>query len=262
MIKLIVTDLDGTLLNGNKELPANFWEVEEELRKRGVIFAVASGRPYASMRRVFEKNLEHILFIAENGGLIKYKDKEVKTSPMNRSDISELIAIGRKIEDTHILLCGKDVMWHESKHPAFLQESSKYYEHMIHVNDLTHLKEPVIKFTLCDMISAEINSAEKMSHLSNKYTMAVSGLRWLDITDKSVNKGNAIEFMQGLWSIPKEQTLAFGDYFNDKEMLLKAGHSYAMKNAHPKIKEIAQNITSFDNEEQGVMKEIIKIFNL
>lgn len=262
MIQLIVTDLDGTLLNDKKELPANFWEFEKKLRDLGIVFAVASGRPYESMKKVFKKNLNHILFIAENGGLIKYREREIKTSAMQPSDINELIDLSRKLDNTHILLCGKEVMWHESKDLDFIQESSKYYEHMIHVDDLQKLNEPVIKFTLCDMINAESNSAENLAHLSDKFTMAVSGLRWLDITNKSVNKGTAIEFMQELWNIPKEHTLAFGDYFNDKEMLIQAGQSFAMKNAHPKIKEVAKGITEFDNEENGVLKEIIKLLKL
>lgn len=259
MIQLIVTDLDGTLLNDKKELPANFWEFEKKLRDLGIVFAVASGRPYESMRRIFENKLEHILFIAENGGLIRYRGKELRSSAMNKTDVHDLILLSRAIEQTHILLCGKDVMWYESKDAAFLAESSKYYDHMQHVDDLLMLEEEVIKFTLCDMISAEENAAVKLNYLKDKYSMAVSGLRWLDITDKLVNKGTALEFVQNYLQIPKENTMAFGDYFNDVQMLQQAGLAYIMKNAHPELIKSAKNISTFSNNQEGVIYEIERL---
>ncbi|MEX1189833.1 MAG: HAD family hydrolase [Bacteroidia bacterium] len=256
MIQLVVTDLDGTLLNDNKELPSNFWGIEKKLRELGIVFAVASGRPYESMRRIFNNNLEHILFIAENGGLIRYRGEELRSNALPLVDVHELIKLSRKLDNTHILLCGKDVMWFESQDETFLAESLKYYDHMHYVPDLLSVSEPIIKFTLCDMVSSETNSFPKLKYLQDKYTMAVSGLRWLDITGIDVNKGKALEFMQGFLGIPKENTLAFGDYFNDVEMLKQAGISFAMKNAHPEVRKMAQSITRYTNNEFGVIKEI------
>lgn len=256
MIQLIVTDLDGTLLPSSKLVPESLIDLELRLRNQGIAFVVASGRPYASMRKLLFPLLEHVLFIAENGGIIRYRDKELRCSPMKPNEVSDLIDASRKLEETHILLCGKDVMWHESTDNRFLEESSKYYDHMIHVSDLKQVNEDVLKFTLCDMISAETNSYGKLRHLEDQFSMAVSGIRWLDITDKQVNKGNALKHVQSLLGIPRENTVAFGDYFNDIELLKASGLSFAMKNAHPRVAEIADRITQFTNEEGGVILQI------
>ena len=259
MIQLIVTDLDGTLLNNDKQLPSDFWEIELELRKAGIVFAVASGRPYISMRGIFEAIEEHVLFIAENGAYINYRSADVLSKPMHRSDIEALTKLARVQEDAHILLCGKDQMFYESENISFLRESNKYYNHMTKVEDLLNVKDDILKFTLCDLKSAEENCLPKFSHLSDKFSIAVSGRVWLDITDIGTNKGSAIEHMQQLLGINPENTVVFGDYFNDAQMIEKAGRSYAMKNAHPEIIKIAKNITQFDNNEGGVTKEIADI---
>ncbi|MCB0820855.1 MAG: HAD family phosphatase, partial [Bacteroidetes bacterium] len=142
MIQMIVTDLDGTLLNDEKELPDGFENLEKELRNRGIVLAVASGRPYVSMNRILNKYTDHILFIAENGGLIKYREKVLKSRPMQAEHVHELIQIARGLDQCHILLCGEKNMWYESKNETFIKESGKYYDHMIHVSDLLQITEP------------------------------------------------------------------------------------------------------------------------
>ena len=70
MIKLIACDMDGTLLDSQKRLPMDFSEVLAALKEKGVLFAVASGRQYAALRRDFEPYIEDVLFICENGALL------------------------------------------------------------------------------------------------------------------------------------------------------------------------------------------------
>jgi Cof subfamily protein (haloacid dehalogenase superfamily) len=262
MIQLVITDLDGTLLNDQKELPEEFGKTEQELRKNGVLFAVASGRPYISMSRIMHQFSDHILFIAENGGLIRYRNKVIKSSPMTPASVQKLIVIARQLSNCHILLCGENTMWYESRNSKFIEESVKYYDHMTYMEDLMLLNEPVIKFTICDLENAETNSYVKMQHLGDEFSMAVSGLRWLDITAKEVNKGEALKFMLEFLGIPAENTLAFGDYFNDKEMLQVAGHSYLMKNAHPGMISYAKKISPYTNNDGGVIKHINEIIDL
>jgi Cof subfamily protein (haloacid dehalogenase superfamily) len=259
MIQLIVTDLDGTLLNDEKKLPSDFWTIEQELRRAGIVFAVASGRPFISMQEILKTIEDHVLFISENGSYVRYRNVEILCKAMNKSDVHDLIDLARKQDDTHILLCGKSQMYFESQNAEFLTESSKYYSHMKHVDDLKDVEDDILKFTLCDLIHAEKNCLPKFKFLEDKYSIAVSGKVWLDITDKGTNKGTAVEYMQKKLGIQPEATMVFGDYFNDIQMLENAGHSYAMKNAHPEIIKLTKNITEFDNNEGGVTKEIAKM---
>lgn len=86
--------------------------------------------------------------------------------------------------------------------------------------------------------------------------MVVSGKYWLDIMNKNINKGNALEKLQNALNITPQQTMAFGDYMNDIEMLKNSKYSYAMKNAHPSVKEAA-SFEACSNDNFGVL-EIIK----
>ena len=66
--------------------------------------------------------------------------------------------------------------------------------------------------------------------------MVVSGNHWVDISEASTNKGNALTFLQKRYNITPSETMAFGDYNNDLEMLKCAKYSYAMENAHQRCK--------------------------
>ena len=76
-IKLIVSDLDGTLLDSNHNLPTNFWEIEQQLADKNILFAIASGRQLFNIISLFDRIKERTLFLAENGTFAYYKDEEL-----------------------------------------------------------------------------------------------------------------------------------------------------------------------------------------
>ena len=77
MIKLILSDMDGTLLDENNQLPAEFDEVMEELHKRGVQFAPASGRQYYSLLKSFPQYEDRFIFVSDNGTIVRQHGKEL-----------------------------------------------------------------------------------------------------------------------------------------------------------------------------------------
>ena len=77
MIKLIVSDMDGTLLDDSKKLHDDFWEVFEELQKRGIYFVPASGRQYFNIYEYFKRIKKGLVIIAENGSYIVEDGKEI-----------------------------------------------------------------------------------------------------------------------------------------------------------------------------------------
>ena len=94
-----------------------------------------------------------------------------------------------------------------------------------------------------------------------KLQVSVSGQIWLDITDKGVNKGLAINKLQELLNIKHEETMVFGDYLNDLEMMESAYHSYAMENAHDDLKKVAR-FRAKKNTENGVVEKIKEVLNI
>lgn len=260
MIKLIASDMDGTLLNDKNEIHEEFYKVFQELKKQNIIFAAASGRQYYNLAKRFEKIKDDMMFIAENGTFVVYKGEELLLNALDKETAIELIKIGRDIKESYVVLCGKKSAYIESKDERLIKEVEKYYEEYKIVNDLTKVEDDILKVTICDFIGSEENSYTYYNDYKEKLQVSVSGQIWLDITDKGVNKGLAINKLQELLNIKHEETMVFGDYLNDYSMMEEAKYSYAMKNAHPQLKEVANFITKEDNDNNGVLETIKEYF--
>jgi Cof subfamily protein (haloacid dehalogenase superfamily) len=260
-IKLIVTDLDGTLLDSNHNLPDDFWEIEQSLQDKNIILAIASGRQFYNIIEVFDRIKDRTLFLAENGTYAFYKGKELFVNPILKEEAIEFIKIGRTVKDSFIILCGKNSAYVENDDEKFLSEARKYYSRLEIVEDLTLVDDAVLKVTLCDFNNVPTNSYLYFKHFENDFKVAISGSIWLDITGFSANKGVAVNYIQKKLNISFDQTMVFGDFLNDYEMLLTAKYSFAMKNAHSDIVAISNYQTKFDNNNGGVT-ETIKEFLL
>lgn len=261
MIKLIASDMDGTLLNDNQEISKDFEKVFKELDNKGIIFAAASGRPYYNLIDKFKEVKDDMLFIADNGAYVVYKNEELAVSKIDNKIIKELIKIGEKIEDSYIILCGKNNAYFNSDEERFLVEAKKYYNEYKIVKDLNEVNDDIVKFTICDLKGSEGNSYKYYDDYKDKLQVSVSGEIWLDIMDKGVNKGLAIKEIQDKLGISYEETMVFGDYLNDLEMMDQAYHSYAMENAHDDLKKVSRYIAK-KNTEDGVIEKIKEVINI
>jgi Cof subfamily protein (haloacid dehalogenase superfamily) len=251
-IKLIVSDLDGTLLDSNHDLPADFWEIEQKLHDNNIIFAIATGRQFYNIVKIFDRIKDRTLFLAENGTYAFYKGKELFVNPLLKEKANEFVKIGRTINDTFVILCGKNAAYVENTNERFLSEARNYYSRLDIVDDLTQVDDEILKVTLCDFNHVPTNSYLYFQQYENDFKVAISGTVWLDITGFNANKGVAIKNIQKQLNIPFEETMVFGDFLNDLEMMQTAKYSYAMKNAHPEIIKISNFITDFDNNNHGV----------
>lgn len=137
MIKMIVSDMDGTLLNSRKQLPKNFTSVYKRIQEASIRFVVASGRQYYTLEEEFAHFDHNIAFVAENGGFIKWDEGEFISSSIIPIEASELINRIRAIEGANMVLCGKEGAYIEGASPDFVKEMSKYYKRQKVVNDLT-----------------------------------------------------------------------------------------------------------------------------
>jgi Cof subfamily protein (haloacid dehalogenase superfamily) len=259
MIKLIVADLDGTLLDDNHQLPSDFWEVEKRLAQKNILFAIATGRQFYNVIQLFDKIKERTLFLAENGTYGFYKGNEIFVNPLPKNDAIRFIEIGRKIPSSNVIFCGKNSAYVESDNLKFLTEVRKYYEKLEIVSDLTKVDDEVLKITICDFDDVPTNSYSYFKAFENEFKVAISGAIWLDVTNFTANKGVAISKIQKEFNISVAETMVFGDFLNDYEMMQTAKCSYAMQNAHPKIVKIANFKTTFDNNNNGVTQTIKQI---
>lgn len=258
MIKLVVSDLDGTLLTDQHQLPSAFLPLAKQLFAAGIKLAIATGRSHASIVENFAPIADRLHAVSDNGGLIRFGKEELLCKPLQTPDVHSLIEAGRGIDKAWPILCGKDLWFIENTDQAFLDKVHQYTRNYEVVNDLTKVDAPVLKFTVCDLAGAEQNSLVKFRSFDHSLKLAVGGAVWLDITMPGVHKGEAIRHLQERYSISPDETLVFGDMLNDYEMMQAASYSYAMKNAHPRLKEVARFVTDKDNNSGGVLEVILK----
>ncbi|MGM9926823.1 MAG: Cof-type HAD-IIB family hydrolase [Bacillus sp. (in: firmicutes)] len=255
MIKLIATDMDGTFLDDHNQFPREFRSVFHQLNEQGIIFGAASGRQYYNLVERFHEVKDDMLFIAENGTYVVYKGKELYSNTIKRELAMELVELARTIDGTDVILCGKQSAYIEKSHDAFLQEVDKYYAKRVIVDDLMQVEDDILKVTLYDYTSSEHNSNRYFDAYREHLQVSVSGMHWLDITNSGSNKGVAIKKVQEYFNVTADQTMVFGDYLNDLEMMQSAYHSYAMANAHEKLKAVAR-FEAKTNNEAGVIETI------
>lgn len=255
-IKFIAADMDGTLLDENSQLNPEFFDIYHQLTEKGIIFAAASGRQYYSLVNTFAPVKDQMMFIAENGTLVMHEGEELYSCEIDKTSIQEIIKQTRAIEDTQIVLCGKKSAYIETQHPDALKEFAKYYHRCEYVDDLLEVEDDFIKVAIChfggteELVYPHINKAFGHSH-----QVVVSAKIWLDVMNAKASKGAAIEYLQQSLGISFEQTMSFGDYLNDMEMLKASSHSYAMENAHPTVKQTARFLAP-SNKESGVLTVI------
>lgn len=255
MIKLIATDMDGTLLNSNNEIHEDFYPMFQSLKEKDIIFAAASGRQYYNLIERFKDIKDDMMFIAENGTFVVYKGKELIINALEKNIANELISIGRTIPNSYLILCGKNSAYIESSDDRLVKQTAKYYERYEIVDDLTKVNDDILKVTICDFSGSEKNSNSYFDSYRDKVQVTVSGEIWLDMVAKGINKGVAINEIQELLNIDYNETMVFGDYLNDLEMMDSAYHSYAMANAHEKLKQSARFMAK-SNDENGVVQAI------
>ncbi len=256
MIKLIVTDLDGTLLADDKSLPTDFWDVEQQLNERNITLVIASGRPYHNMVSVFEKIRHRIFFISDNGSYMLFDGKELLEDTLDNNVVNEFVRLSRNIPDSYPVLCGKDMAFMEDNDENLLRQTLKYYQQYKIVDDLTTVEAPILKVSLCDLNNSESNTYPHYKHFADDYNVVLSSKVWVDITSKTASKGRAVKMLQKKLNLGYDETLVFGDYMNDLDMMHTAQYSYAMKNAYYKVAEAANFMTEVDNNSGGVTKTI------
>ena len=258
MIKLILSDMDGTLLDENNQLPAEFDEVMEELYKRGVQFAPASGRQYFSLLKSFPKYKDRFIFVSDNGTIVRQYGKELFSDIIEKERAREIFNSVNNVEGVYNVLCGKETVYllREKKPEPQMEELRKYFRAVELVDSFDEIPDEPIKISF---FTPDADAEEKVYPLFAKYydsmQVVLASAYWVDITNKGANKGAAVKALQKRLGLKPEECAVFGDYMNDLEMMSAAYYSYAMENAYPPVKEAARFVAP-SNAEHGVMKTI------
>ena len=257
MIKLIATDLDGTMLDDSKRLPENFDTVMHDLNSRNIRFAVSSGRSFCTLKKQFDRYLNDLIFICDNGAYVYDKGEVVSMSVLPDDAVRNMVRFCLK-NDLVVLLCGKRGTWHNGEDEATLTEIRKYYLNEKHLDDMLSFDDEIFKVAVFNEDGFSNAQYEALSDcFADRCNVLLSGSHWVDIMNKGVSKGSALSTICNRFGVGYNEVMAFGDYLNDVDMLNCAYYSFAMSNAHSTVKQVANFITGSNND-NSVMKEVKK----
>lgn len=256
MIKLVATDIDGTLVvDGSANLNPDYFPVFERLMEKGILIVAASGRAESSIENIMKPIASKITMIAEGGAYVCSKGETLELHKIPMELVKEIVVDIRKMTECEIMVNGPKCCYVEAKDPEFLRWIIEdYHFNVIQVEDLLEVEDDIVKISLYHPVDAG-KQAQKgfLQKWEGKLHLAVSGNEWVDCVMPGINKGTALQKIQQQYGISKEETMVFGDNRNDLEMLEQAVYSFAVENAREEVKEKANYIAD-SNKNNGVLK--------
>lgn len=257
-IRLIASDMDATLLDERGCLPAGFEQTVHALAALGIRFAPASGRPLYTLEELFPTLRDELVFIGDNGGAIRWNGQNLFTSEMSPEGWRALNRLTREQGDIAVL-CGLESAYVErtfAVHDAVLRH---FYTKIEYVDRLEDVTAPADKFTIY-LPQHNAQQAYDTVYASQRsiYSVAVAGECWVDIMNPGVHKGAALQTLGQLWGLPSESIMAFGDTYNDAEMLQTVRYGFLMENGSEPLRQKVPFLAP-SHREAGVMQVLHRV---
>ena len=284
MIKLIASDMDGTLLNSDHKIPKENVELIKFAQKNGIQFVVATGRAYyEALPTLNDENIKCDV-ISFNGGIIYDKNGNIiNITPMKLKDLYYTIEILKSLEISYQLYTKNTIYTNsietditayidlirangEEPNEQHLRQEAKNRLELGHITEVDNIElylnqedNPAIK------VIGISNDLEKLKHatelLSGNENISVtsSGANNVEIMDKKATKGEALKIVADIHDINLKNAIAIGDNLNDQAMLDIVEYSIAMKNGNKELQKNAKFITEKTNSEGGVADSVMKL---
>lgn len=257
MLKLIASDLDGTLIPyGQKTLPPELFSLIRRLQQAGILFCPASGRGRPSIRKTFGPIADELCILCENGAVVfgpGGEEAPILSKTAFPRDVA--MALCRDIiaqPDCQVLISGERTSFvcdgDTDSLIRFLAREVNCPART--VSDPEDIREDIVKISAYCPKGPEAIAAA-LGPKWGEWKMAVAGLAWLDFG--VADKGTGIRGLCEALHIAPEEVAAFGDNWNDVGMLQSVGRPYLMSDAHPDLRAM------FPSQCDNVVEEIEKI---
>ena len=287
MYKLIAIDLDGTLLNSYGVITENTKKIIKKVEEQGVNIILASGRPIDSIQAIANEIESKKYFIAGNGAIVYdiEKDEIIYENCLKKQKILEIIKICEENSIGYSIYTEKEILTTALKYNVLYyhkENLKKPEDKKTKISIIQNMEEYIkndntsryLKITVCDENKIVFDSIiRKLRNLKDIEVLDVSHMArktikqgteeiaveyyYTEISRKNVDKWNAIEFLAKKLEIESKDIMAIGDNINDKQMIENAGLGVAMGQSTPVITNVANEVTSSNNEE-GVAKILQK----
>ncbi|RIO04010.1 HAD family phosphatase [Mammaliicoccus sciuri] len=281
MIKLIATDMDGTLLNAAHEVSNENYEAIKYAQSKGITVVIATGRAFYEANSPIEKTDLTLPYICLNGAEVRDEEFNiVHTSKLTRPLINKITGVLNKEDIYYQVYTNFGIYTEDPEKDLEIyvdiaeKAGQKADVKKIRANIQSRIDNGTLKtvdsydeienrpgeiilkilafasdLTKIDRAKAEISESKSLA-------VSSSSRGNIEITHSDAQKGIALEEIANQLNIPMSDVMAIGDNLNDVSMLEKAGYAVAMENGAPEVKEIADYVTDI-NEHSGVGKAII-----
>ena len=248
--------MDDTLLDENGKIPEDFNPVLAHLVQNKIQMVIASGRPYHTLKPIFGSKAGQLSYICDNGAFVVHRNKILVKSLLDKKVVDEILEASRTRPNNLTILCALDSAYIENKEARIYDFLKKYYTNLTVVDSLTGLDKEVDKITIYNQTDTldNLNLLFKPKFGSFLYVIN-SGNFWIDIANLGINKGTGIKKIMEADQISSAEVMAFGDYYNDIEMLQAAAYSFVMANAPEAMKQYGK-YKAQSNREHGVLQAI------
>lgn len=262
--KLLCVDVDGTLVNSNKELPIENKKAIQEAFKAGINIAIASGRSPGSVQEILDELEVEGYGICLNGSYIKHDNKEISRFVFNKNEIYKVCEIVKKYDVKAFF--STPFLNITNKTPSAnwlkaIQKSVVRQKELIVCNNenleevLEEYSEIILKVSIMEENSDTYNKIKKDLEATGIFDVAKSDNHYVDVNVKGINKSKGVKDLAEYLNIDLSEVICIGDNENDIDMIKIAGLGVAMKNSCKKLLEICDEVTS-SNDDFGVAKVI------
>lgn len=258
--KLLITDIDGTVLNENCEFTSRLKNNFEILTEMGIKVVLATGRMFMGADPVREQLGLKTPVVCYQGAMVRDGDKILHQSSVPIDLAKEVIKTSREM-NFHLNLYNDDILIVEDDNKRFMEDyiKGRHTTYKV-VNSFDEVKLGMVSKLLAivydedEMLKLQDLMQEKFN---GKLAVVRSHKYYLEFTDIDATKGSALKFLSNYWGIKKEEIFASGDQDNDYDLLMNAGFKVAMGNASLKLKSIADYVCPSIHED-GLSEAIEK----
>ncbi|HAY32611.1 MAG TPA: Cof-type HAD-IIB family hydrolase [Ignavibacteria bacterium] len=269
-IKLVVSDIDGTIVSSKNEVGDLTKQLVRKLKNKNILLSFASQRVHSSIVPIAEELDVTIPFISLNGSLIQDKDNKIllNRSVIDRKYVEKALRLAEKYylkialcyndrivytEDNSVV---KDFMTRFGTTYSLVDSYDDYLDNVLEIimtgNDRNNMREVQRKMRLPFGM-----------YLKVKYfrSQSFQGVYNIEITRKGISKNTGLKILSKYLKIKKEEVMVFGDWYNDKDLFEFGGTNIALDNAVDELKDMADYITDKSNEDDGIGHFLQKFYD-
>ncbi|EFI83985.1 Phosphatase YidA [Listeria grayi] len=259
--KLVAIDIDGTLLNDAHEITTEVKQAIRKAKAMGVKVVLCTGRPLVGVAQYLsdlELREEGDYVITFNGALIQdtFTKEVISHLTLTKEDLEEIYQTSKDI-NLHMHFFDDKFIYTPNRHVGKYTIVEAYLTNsQLLIEDIENIPEDFLMskaMFIDEGPTLEAGIAKLSDEFREKYNLVRSASFYLEVLNKQASKGNAVKLLAETLGIKQSEVIAIGDHENDTTMIEYAGLGVAMGNAIPAIKELANHVTTTNNE-SGVAK--------